>query len=170
MVRSQRLQKQTAFYRLVFVVCLTVALLVASPWVGAKEKPTAKPQDWQINGILVALEDSSPRVQGFALSNLSEYDAKGLKSILKKPEAIAQKAASLLKDKSQDASVRVSAASALGNLGDAAKPFILDLANIFKGKSRDISVLVSASSALGNLGDAAKSSIPNILNLLKDKS
>ena len=116
MVRPQRLQKQPAFYRLLVVVCLTAVLLVASPWVSAKEKPRPKPQDWQINGILAALEDSSSQVQGFALSKLGEYDAKDLKSALKKPEAIAQKAGNLLKDKTQAADVRVSAAAALGRI------------------------------------------------------
>ncbi|PSB17945.1 PBS lyase [Phormidesmis priestleyi ULC007] len=169
MVHSQGLPKQTAFYRLVFVVCLTVVVLVASPWVGAKEKPKAKPQGWQINGILAALEDSSPRVQGFALSKLSEYEAKDLKSVLKKPEAIAQKAASLLKDKSQDADVRGNAADALGNLGDAAKPFIPDIAKILKDKAQPANVRGSAAYGLGNLGDAAKPFIPDILNFIKDK-
>ena len=116
MVRPQRLQKQPAFYRLLVVVCLTAVLLVASPWVSAKEKPKPKPQDWQINGILAALEDSSFQVQGLALSKLGEYDAKDLKSALKKPEAIAQKAGNLLKDKTQDANVRGRAADALGRI------------------------------------------------------
>ena len=148
MVRPQRLQKQPAFYRLLFVVCLTVVLLVVSPWVSAKEKPKPKPQDWQINGILAALEDSSSQVQGFALSKLGEYDAKDLKSALKKPEAIAQKAGNLLKDKTQDVYVRVSAADALGNLGDAAKPFIPDILNFIKDKTQDASVRGSAADAL----------------------
>ena len=170
MVRPQRLQKQPAFYRLLVVVCLTAVLLVASHWVSAKEKPKPKPQDWQINGILAALEDSSFQVQGFALSKLGEYGAKNLKSALKKPEAIAQKAGNLLKDKTQDADVRVSAAAALGNLGDAAKPFIPDIANILKDKTQAADVRVWAAAALGNLGDAAKPFIPDILNILKDKT
>ena len=151
MVRPQRLQKQPAFYRLLVVVCLTAVLLVASHWVSAKEKPKPKPQDWQINGILAALEDSSFQVQGFALSKLGEYGAKNLKSALKKPEAIAQKAGNLLKDKTQDANVRGSAAEALGNLGDAAKPFIPDIANLLKDKTQDAYVRGSAADALGRI-------------------
>ncbi len=42
MVRPQRLQRQTAFYSLLVVVCLTIGLLVASPWVSAKNKAAAK--------------------------------------------------------------------------------------------------------------------------------
>ena len=148
MVRSQRLQKQPTFYGLLFVVCLTIVLLVASPGVSAKEKPKPKLQDWQINGILAALEDSSPRVQGFALGSLTQYDAKDLKSALKKPEAIAQKAASLLKDKTQDGFVRGSAAGALSNLGETAKPFVPDIANLLKDKTQDGSVRGSAANAL----------------------
>ncbi|KAM3105073.1 hypothetical protein ACKFKH_23150, partial [Phormidesmis sp. 146-20] len=106
MVCPQRFQRQLAFYRLLFVVCLTAVLLVASPWVSAKEKPKPKPQEWQINGVLAALDDRSPQVQGFALSQLTEYEAKDLKSVLKNPEAIAQKRANLLKDKTQDSDVR----------------------------------------------------------------
>jgi PBS lyase HEAT-like repeat len=170
MVCPQRLQKQPAFYRLLVVVCLTVVLLVASPWVSAKEKPKPKPQDWQINGILAALEDSSPSVQSSALSKLTEYDAKDLKSVLKKPEAIAQKAANLLKDQAQNSSVRDSAAEALGNLGDAAKPFIPEIANLLKDQAQNSSVRGSAAVSLGNFGDAAKPFIPEILNFIKDKT
>ena len=47
MVCPQRLQKQPAFYGLLFVGFLTVVLLVASPGVSAKKRQQPKPQDWQ---------------------------------------------------------------------------------------------------------------------------
>jgi hypothetical protein len=124
MLRLQRVPKQPAIYRFLVVLGLIIVLWVASPWVSAKEKPKPKPQEWQINGILAALEDNSPNGQGFALDQLAEYDAKDLKRVLKQPQAIAQKAANILNDKTQDSDVRVRAASDLGNLGEAAKPFI----------------------------------------------
>ncbi len=65
-----------------------------------------------------------------------------------------------------DDNVRRSAASALGNLGDAAVP---DIANILKDEKVDVYVRRSAASALGNLGDAAAKYVPDILNFLKDE-
>ncbi len=170
MSSPRRLQKTPDFHGLLLALCLTVVLLVASPWVNAKERPKPKPQEWQINGILAALEDNSPKVQGFALGKLAEYQLADLKIALKKPEAIAQKAANLLKDKTQDANVRISAAEALGNFDDAAKPFIPDIANLLKDKTQDGYVRSSAAQALSNLGDAAKPFIPDIANLLRDKT
>ena len=83
----------------------------------------------------------------------------------------------ILKDKSVDSDIRSSAADALGNMGDAAKPYVKDIVDILKDKSvdsefgiRDSTVPISAASALGNLGDAAKPYVKDILDIIKDKS
>ncbi|MEH2155773.1 MAG: HEAT repeat domain-containing protein, partial [Nostoc sp.] len=97
-----------------------------------------------MNGILAALDDGYDQVKGYALKQLVEYDLKDLKSLGKKPGDVAQKAAKILKDKSVDNSVRRSAASALGNLGEVAKPYVKDILDFLKDKSVDQEVRSSA--------------------------
>ena len=63
-----------------------------------------------------------------------------------------------------------SAAEALGNFGDAAKPYVKDIADILKDKSVDSEIRSSAACALGNMGDAGKPYVKDILDFLKDKS
>ncbi|MEH2420670.1 MAG: HEAT repeat domain-containing protein [Nostoc sp.] len=151
-----------------FIVLLT--LLLTLPWVSAKEPPKSKPEAWQINGIVAALDDGHNEVKGSAFNKLVKYDLKDLKSLGKKPEDIAQKAAKILKDKSVDSSVREGAASALGNLGEAAKPYVKDILDFLKDKTVDSNVRYGAASALGNLGEAAKPYVKDILDFLKDKT
>ncbi|MEH1946503.1 MAG: PBS lyase, partial [Nostoc sp.] len=157
---------------LFFLFCFTLLLtfLLSLPWVNAKETPKPKPQDWQINGIVAALDDGHDKVKGYALNKLVEYDLKDLKSLGKKPDDVAQKADKILKDKTVDSTVRYGAASALGNLGEAAKPYVKDIADILKDKTVDSIVRSGAASALGNLGEAAKPYVKDIADILKDKS
>ena len=91
MVCPQRLQKQPAFYRLLIVVCLTIGLLVATPWVSAKESQKLKPQVWQIHGIEAALEDSSLIVQNNAADKLTEYHLDNPKALFKNYENLINK-------------------------------------------------------------------------------
>ncbi len=117
--------KYQGFFKQPFILFPITFLLVfflSFPWVNAQNVTKPKPQEWQINGILAALDDDYDEVKGDALSELARYEAKDLKPLLKKPEDVAEKAAKLLKDKSVSSDVRDSAARALGNLGDAAKP------------------------------------------------
>ncbi|MEH1823195.1 MAG: PBS lyase, partial [Nostoc sp.] len=114
-----------------------MTFLLSLPWVNAKETPKPKPQDWQINGISAALDDRHDQVKGYALDKLIEYDLKDLKSLVKKPEDIAEKAAKILKDEKVPANVRSSAASALGNLGDAAAKYVPDILNFLKDEKVD---------------------------------
>ncbi|WP_435027793.1 HEAT repeat domain-containing protein [Nostoc sp. CALU 1950] len=58
----------------------------------------------------------------------------------------------------------------MGNLGEAAKPYVKDITDILKDKSVDSSVRSSAASALGNLGEAAKPYVKDIADILKDKT
>ncbi|HAA31827.1 MAG TPA: PBS lyase, partial [Cyanobacteria bacterium UBA8553] len=110
-------RKLSRFFLIPFTFFLT--LLLSLPWVSAKEAPKPKPQDWQINGIVAALDDSYPKVKEYAFGQLVKYKWQDLKTVVKKPEAIAQKAANIFKDKTVEAKVRGSAAQALGNLGQA---------------------------------------------------
>ncbi|WP_044499936.1 HEAT repeat domain-containing protein [Nostoc sp. PCC 7107] len=153
-----------------FLLTLLLTLLLCLPWVSAKEKPKPKPEAWQINGIVAALDDGYDNVKKLAFDKLNEYDLQNLRLVFDKPEDIALKTAKILKDKSVDNSVRAGAAEALGTLGDAAQPYVKDIADILKDKSVNSSVRGSAAKALGNLGDAAKPYVKDILNFFKDKS
>ncbi len=159
-------KKRSSFFLFPFILLLT--LLLALPWVSAKEQP--KPELWQINGIVAALDDGHDGVKSLALNQLSQYRMQDLTTVVKKPEDIARKILSILKDKSVEASVRVSAASVLGNLGDTAKPYAKDMADILKDKSVESSIRLGAASALANLGDTAKPYVKDLVDILKDKS
>ncbi|MDZ8089695.1 MAG: PBS lyase, partial [Nostoc sp. DedQUE12b] len=143
-------KRSSLFFLFPFTLLLT--LLLALPWVSAKEAPKPKPEAWQINGIVAALDDGYDGVKKLAFDKFNEYDLKNLKLVFQKPEDIAQKAAKILKDKTVDADIRSSAASALGNLGEAAKPYVKDILDFLKDKSVDSNVRSGAASALGNLG------------------
>ncbi|MFN6565826.1 hypothetical protein [Dendronalium sp. ChiSLP03b] len=160
--------KRSLFFLFCFTLLLT--LFLSLPWVSAKEQPKPKPEAWQINGIVAALDDKYNGVKKLAFEEFNEYDLQNLKAVIHKPEVIAQKAANILKDKSVDADVRSGAASALGNLEEAARPYVKDIADILKDKSVDADVRSGAASALGNLGEAAKPYVKDILDFLKDKS
>ncbi len=54
-----------------FPFTLFLTLLLSLPWVSAKEIPKPKPQPWQIDGIIAALDDSYPEVKGYALNPIS---------------------------------------------------------------------------------------------------
>ena len=168
MLTTPRHTSKPLFFLFCFTLLLT--LLLSLPWVNAKETPKPKPQDWQINGIVAALDDGYDKVKGYALDKSVEYNLKDLKSVGNKPEGIAEKAANILRDKSVDSDVRSSAASALGNLGEAAKPYVKDIADILRDKSVDSDVRSGAASALGNLGEAAKPYVKDIADILRDKS
>jgi HEAT repeat protein len=153
-------------YSLAFILSFFLTLT----WVSAKEKPKPKPQDWQINGIVAALDDGYDQVKKLAFDQLVNYDLKDLKSLGQKPEDIAQKVFNILKDKNADIEVRQSAAYTLGNLGQTTKPYVQNILNILKDKTADIEVRHSAAYVLGNLGEATKPYIPDILKILKDKT
>ncbi len=149
-------------YPLIFLL----SFLLCFPWVNAKEASKPKPQEWQINGIVAALDDGYDEVKGYALEKLREYDTKDLKSVVKKTEDIAEK---ILKDEKVNDSVRQSAALALGNFGEPAAKYIPDIVNFLKDEKVDSSVRRGAAVALGNFGSAAAKYIPDILNILKDE-
>ena len=153
MVKYQGLFKQPF---ILFPITFLLVFFLSFPWVNAQNATKPKPQEWQINGIVAALDDDYDEVKGYALEKLARYEAKDLKPLLKKPEDVADKAVKLLKDKSLDSYIRSSAADALGNMGDAAKPHVKDISNILKDKSNDSEVRGSAAYALVNMGDIAQ--------------
>jgi hypothetical protein len=93
-------RKLSPFFLFPFTLLLT--LLLSLPWVNAKEAPKPKPQPWHIDGIVAALDDSYEEVKEYAFGKLAEYKSQDLKSVLKKSDDIARKAAEILKDKKED--------------------------------------------------------------------
>ncbi|MEQ8961921.1 MAG: HEAT repeat domain-containing protein, partial [Coleofasciculus sp. C2-GNP5-27] len=151
-----------------FLFTLVLTFLFAFPWVNAQEPP--KPKPWQIDGIMAAKDDEHDQVKGYAFRQFSGYKPQDLKSVVKKPEDIARKAVTILKDESVDKYVRSSAARALGNLGETAQPHVKDIATILKDESVDQYVRSSAAYALGNLGEPAQPLVKEIATILKDES
>ncbi|MBE9104173.1 HEAT repeat domain-containing protein [Nostoc cf. edaphicum LEGE 07299] len=176
-------KRSSPFFLFTFILLLT--LLLALPGVSTKvlginrnntlvssvkRQPKLKPEAWQINGIVVALHDGYNEVKGSALDKLVQYDLKDSKSLRKKLEDIAQEAAKILKDKTVESTVRYNAASALANLGEAAKPYVKDILDFLKDKTVESTVRENAASALANLGEAAKPYVKDIADILKDKT
>jgi HEAT repeat protein len=168
MLLTSRLTRKPSPF-ILYALAFILSFLLTLPWVNAEEKPKP-PEAWQINGVVAALDDGHDKVKGYALKQLAEYELKNLKTVFKKPEDIAEKAAKILKDKSVDSNVRFRAALALGKLGELAKPYIKDIANIFKDKTVDEYVRGGAALALGKLGELAKPYVKDILEFLKDKT
>ncbi|WP_414620986.1 hypothetical protein [Calothrix sp. CCY 0018] len=64
MVKYQRLIKQPF---ILFPLTFLLIFFVCFPWINAKEALKPKPQQWQINGILAALDDDYDRVNFIGL-------------------------------------------------------------------------------------------------------
>lgn len=129
MFKSSIVKRKFSFF-LVFIFTFLFIFQLSLLSVNAKEKPKPEPKDWQINGIVAALDDSYLGVQRLAFDKLTEYELKNLDE--QQATWIAKKAANVLKDEKVDSYVRGSAAEALGNLGDAAKPYLKDILAIVK--------------------------------------
>lgn len=131
---------------ILYALAFILTFLLCLPWVNAKETPKPKPQQWQIDGISAALDDGYDKVKRYALDQLVKYNLKDLKSLGKKPEDIARKAAKILKDEKVTANVRSAAAVALGNLGQAAANYVPDIAKILKDEKVPANVRSAAAS------------------------
>ncbi|NEP89882.1 MAG: HEAT repeat domain-containing protein [Okeania sp. SIO2C2] len=144
-----------------FLLLLLLVLLVVNlGHVRADEK--SPPEDWQLQGMLAALDDSDPDVLVEALKKMSEYD---LKSPVEIPPERIERIGKLLSD--EDSDVRIAAATAVGNLGLEAKQYIPQLQQLFSDKNWR--VREAAVEAVGNMGLEAKQFIPQLLQLFSDE-
>nr|WP_322710313.1 HEAT repeat domain-containing protein [Nostoc sp. ChiSLP03a]MDZ8211402.1 HEAT repeat domain-containing protein [Nostoc sp. ChiSLP03a] len=149
---------------ILYALAFILSFLFCLPWVSAKETPKPKPQDWQINGIVAALDDSYDKVKGYAFEKLAAYELKDLKTVVKKPENIAQKVANILKDEKVDSIVRGSAAVALSNFGQAAAQYIPEILKFLKDEKVASNVRGSAAEALANIRKLELKEVVVILN------
>ncbi len=106
---------------------LVVGLWATPGWARKSKEEKPKPTDGEIAGLLVALEDEWPEVKGLVFDRVAEFDGQALRGTLKQPDVLAKKAFDILKDGKINVVVRVRAASALGNLGEASKPDVKDI-------------------------------------------
>ena len=113
MVKYQGFFKQPF---ILFPITFLLVFFLSFPWVNAQNVTKPKPQEWQINGIVAALDDDYEEVKRNAFIQLARYEAKDLKVVLKQSEDVAEKAVTLFKDKSIDLYTRDVTARALGNL------------------------------------------------------
>jgi HEAT repeat protein len=160
-------KRSSPFFLFPFTLLLT--LFRALPWVSPKEQPKPKQEAWQINGIVAALDDGYDGVKKLALEKFNEYDPKNLKSVVHKPEDIAEKVLKILKDNTVDLNICRSAAEALENLGEAAKS-VKNILQEVKDQTVDLNVRRSAAQGLGNLGEAAKPYVQDIADIFKNKT
>ncbi len=166
MFQITSIRRKFSFF-LVFTFTFLFILQLSLPWVNAKEAPKPEIKDWQISGIMAAVDDVYPTVQTLAFDKLTEYQLKNLNK--KQAEKIAKKAVNLLKDEKVDSRIRGSATSALGNLGNLPKPYVEDILAIVKDKKVDHNVRINAAEALSNLGNVTKPYVEDIAAILKDE-
>ena len=145
-----------------FLLLLLLVLLVVNlGHVRASEK--SPPEDWQLQGMLAALDDSDPDVWIEALEKMSEYD---LESPVEIPSERVEQIGKLLSY--EDWHVRSMAARAVGNMGSEAKQFIPQLQQFFRDEN-DIA-RGTAAIVMNNLGSEARELIPQFQQLLSDES
>ncbi len=161
----RNLRKLSPFF--LFPFTLFLIFLLSLPWVSAQEPP--KPQPWQIDGIVAALDDGHDRVKGYAFEQLAKYKWQDLKAMVKKPEDLTKKAVALLKDEEVDTDARGSAAKALSKLGQTAELYIPDILNFLQDEKVEKDVRRDTADALKNFGQTAEPYIPKIINFLQDE-
>jgi len=145
-----------------------LVLWIADPWVNAQEDPKPKLQEWQINGILAALNDGYPEVNRRAFWQLRDFDAKELAAFPKQSEEIARRAIDLVNDSQADSYLRIDAAVALGTLDKANASVVHFLTNLVSN-SKDYSLRYDAVYALRILGKADASVVKSLMTLVNDK-
>ncbi|NEP84408.1 MAG: hypothetical protein F6K39_43640, partial [Okeania sp. SIO3B3] len=148
-----------------FLLLLLLVLLVVNlGHVRASEK--SPPEDWRLQGMLAALDDSDLDVWVAALEKMSEYD---LESPVEIPSERVEQIGKLLRD--EDLFIRKTAATAIGKMGSEAKEFIPQLLQLLSDEDlevyfpqKEVSYVVAG--AVGEMGSEAKEFIHQLLQLL----
>jgi len=161
-------------HRSVFIGCFLAflfSLSIGVSWGNAKEKPKPKLQEWQINGILAALDDGYAEVKQKAFEKLGEFDEADLKAFPKQSEEIGKRAIDLLSNSKEGSTLRIRAAVALGNL-DKSNPAVLQfLITVLNNSKEDFTLRSKAAEALGNVtktNPAAVQFLTTVLNNSKE--
>ncbi len=142
------------------LLLLLVLLIVNFGHVRASEN--SPPEDWQLQGILAALDDPDPDVWVKALEKMSDYD---LESPVEIPPERLEQIGKLLSN--EDSDMRSAAARVVSEMGSEAKDLIPQLQKLFGDEDSD--VRKAAATAVGKMRSEAKDLIPQLLELLKDQ-
>ncbi|MBD1906451.1 HEAT repeat domain-containing protein [Trichocoleus sp. FACHB-832] len=173
-------RKLSPFFLLPFTLFLI--LLFSLPWARAKEPPKPKPQPWEIEDIVAALDSNEGTLtinadRIFFVENENKSIKIGVKKLPKtKPQFWEIEGIVAALDDSHDI-VKADAFRQLASYEPqdlkavVKKPedIVRKAANILKDQKMDASVRSRAAEALGNLGETAKPYIPDLLNILKDQ-
>jgi hypothetical protein len=158
-------------HRSAFIACFLAFLFSLSICVAfgnAQEKPKQKLQEWQINGILAALDDGYSGVKQKAFEKLVEFDAEHLKAFSKQSEEIGKRAIDLAKNAQEGSKLRYKAVLALGSLGETDPSIVEVLCNWVKNVEQDSNLRLDAAYALGNLSKADASAVSILSDVLKN--
>ncbi len=159
--------RRKVWFFLAFILTLLFIFQLSFSWINTKQSAKPKLKDWQINGIVAALDDGDLKIQRYTFDQLREYQLKNLNQ--QQAQKIAKKAINLLKNDLVDSHIRISAAKVLGNLENASLPYIEDIAAILKDEKVDSRIRSVAALVLGNLGDASSAYAQDIAAFLKDE-
>ena len=126
-----------------------------------QQSPSKPPQEWQLKGIMAALDDPDSHIWELALNKLSEFKIDELKISQSKYKQIVD----LLSD-NKNPHVQRAAAKALGEMGEAAASQAPQLLKLLE-TSNNTNVQWAAAEALGRMGKAAVSQAPQLGKLLE---
>ncbi|WP_068817976.1 HEAT repeat domain-containing protein [Phormidesmis priestleyi] len=158
-------------HRSVFIGCFLAFLFSLSIGVSfgnAKEKPKPKLQEWQINGILAALDDGYSGVKQKAFEKLVEFDAADLKAFPKQSEEIGKRALAALNDSKEDSYLRPSAAVALSNLDKTNPAAVQALTTVLNNSKESSDLRYSTAVALSNLDKTSPVAVQFLTTVLND--
>ncbi|CDN12355.1 hypothetical protein RintRC_1649 [Richelia intracellularis] len=118
------------------------------------------------------MDDGYEQLKGYALGKLiREYDSKDIKSVMNKPEKIAEKLVNILKDEKVNLLyVRSAAAEALGIFGEPAAKYIPDILKFLKVQKVDQSLRYHAALGLSSIKKLELKQVVVVLNNLYDRS
>ena len=147
---------KSLFWFLIFTLTLSFTINLGL----AHQLPSKPPQEWQLKGIMAALDDPDPQIWTLALDKLTEYKIDELKIY----ESSYEKIVELLSDDNLD--VQIAAVKAFGEMGEVAASQAPQLVKILE-TSKDKEVQVAVAQALGEMGEAAASQAPQLVKILE---
>ena len=152
------------YYRfLIFALTLILVIFFSLPLVNSKPVKKLKLQEWQINGILAALDDGYDRVKGYGFTDLAEYKSAELKTALQQPEEVARKAVSMIKNEKVDPYVRVDAFKVFAKLGEYGAEYFPEIFNFMNTENSSILFQRDLADGLNNLGARRAEYSPDVL-------
>lgn len=173
--RYDRPQSRSLFraHHSAFIVCFLVFLFSLSICVSfgnAWEKSKPKIQEWQINGILGALDDGYTEVKQTAFEKLGEFSSKDLRAFPKQSEEIGKRAIDTIKkSEKEDFNLRYSAVRVLGNTGRTDNTVVQILLDILGSVEERSDVRGRALEALGNIGKTNTIAVQFLTDAFKNK-